>query len=193
MKIYHKGNPIKEGTVMINIDGKEIEVDAECEDMVLFLNKIGYKTRMCCQGHKGNGRPSFKIWFDNDISDEKMIELIKAIGQWKIFLPAPVDETRTLAKVNEVKHGMSGWLYKRHYFVNDKHYTQWVYESSGINVNDSILGARKDLNIMKHTIGGEDPSAHYNSERKRVQERVDAINKKYKDTGERTFSPPIKL
>lgn len=38
--------------VKINIDGKPIEVDYGIKDIILALNKKGYKTAWSCQGYK---------------------------------------------------------------------------------------------------------------------------------------------
>lgn len=147
--------PIKESFKKLKIDGSCVEIDDECIDMVEFFNKIGLKTSMCCQGHKNvdGGRNSFFITFDKSVSDEQMIAFLKKVGEWKQISPSR-DRDSGGMKVSRIKRGLNGWVYKRHYFINDKLIEVWTYESSSTSVNNAIYEARRDFMIMDLVYNG---------------------------------------
>lgn len=144
-----RATPIKEDVEILNIDGKSVEIDSECVNMVKFFNEIDLKTSMCCQGHRNvdGGRNSFFITFDKTVSDEQMLAFLKKVGKWKQIFPAR-DRDNGGLKVSRIKRGLNGWVYKRHYFINDKLIKVWTYESSSTSVSNAIYEARRDFMIM---------------------------------------------
>lgn len=181
--------PIKDFPVNINIDGKTIEVDKECEDMVLLLNKFGYPTIMSCQGHNNRkGRNSFRIWFDRCISDEKMMDLIKKVGEWKAVYLVKDENNENHVKVKEIRRGIDGWIFKRHYYIEGELVSQWIYEAMEDSVEDSIYQARKDYLKMKCLLENYDIINIYNENKSLMEKRAAKINNHYDKTGKSFFS-----
>lgn len=180
--------PIEDFSIKTELNGKIVEIDKECLNMVLFLNKIGYKTRMCCQGHYGNqGRNSFKIWFDKEVSDDKMLEFLEKVGQWENYALTQDDTKEGHVKLIKRKVGLTGWVYKRYYYFEDKLYTQWIYESSSSDVNQGIYIAREDFEKMKYTLGNADASHIFEDVKIRLEKKVERLNTHYDLTGESYF------
>lgn len=131
-------------TVMIEINGEEIEVDEHCADLVLFFNKIGLKTAMCCQGHS---KPIYRVWFD--VEDKKMEEFVKKTGEWTEVYPILIDKENKKYETKRVMRGLEGWVYQRHWFPMGKYEKVWVYQVEGFTNEDAIRRAYKDLETMK--------------------------------------------
>ena len=131
--------------VTIQIDGKDIEVDKHCADMVLFFNEIGLETRMCCQG---NEKPIFRIWFKtSDEIDNKVEEFIKKTAQWtEIFIRSDENKFEDYRGVR----GLRGWMYKRCWYPKGEYKREeWVYQSEGATNEEAINNAKYDLLCMK--------------------------------------------
>lgn len=137
-------------TKNIQINGNDIVVDENCADMVLFFNKIGLKTVMCCEGHI---KPIYRIWFDVD--DETMNKFLNKVENWTDVAIRPTNEEKTKFETYRIKRGLQGWIYKR-YWISEKsryfpegHKETWVYQAEGRTSIDAIMQAKKDLATMK--------------------------------------------
>lgn len=151
-EFIEKNVPIEiNGKEMIEINGKQIEVDKNCAEMVLFFNEIGLKTTLCCEGHK---KPLYRIWFD--VEDNLMEEFIKKIGTWVSLSVRPTNEEETEFEIYELRKGLWGWIYKRHSSYNEEYQTGWVYQSEALTNENAIRFAKKDLAIMKAVYFGTD-------------------------------------
>lgn len=128
----------------INIDGELIEVDSNCADMVLFFNKIGLRTRMCCEGHE---KPIFRIWFDVD--DEIMLDFIKKVAMWTEVFVKATNKERTKFETNRVIRGLQGWVLKRTWYPLGEYREEWIYQVEGSTHRDKIIRANKDLATMR--------------------------------------------
>ena len=57
------------------------ELDPCCREFVYFLNKYGFTTKYCCEGHKEDPyNKAFYIIFEDALSDELIDELISIVG-----------------------------------------------------------------------------------------------------------------
>lgn len=57
------------------------KLDPCCREFVYFLNKYGFTTKYCCEGHMNDPfNKKFYIIFKDDITDEKIDELLLIIG-----------------------------------------------------------------------------------------------------------------
>lgn len=136
--------------VSIEIDDKQIMVDKECAEIVLFFNKIGLKTSMCCQGH---GKPIFRVWFD--VEDSIMEDFVRKTGAWTDVFVRPTNKERTEFETYRGQRGLEGWIYKRHWvtrrpsFPEGIYETVWIYQVEGRTNEDAIRRAGKDLTSMK--------------------------------------------
>lgn len=59
---------------MVNIKGKNIEIDEKCVPLVNYFNSVGLDTKFCCEGHKAN--EPFFIMFEDYITTEKIVNFI---------------------------------------------------------------------------------------------------------------------
>lgn len=59
---------------LIKINNKEVEIEDDCIDLVLYFNEVGLKTYMCCDGHD---RQNFRIIFDDSVSDNDIFDFLK--------------------------------------------------------------------------------------------------------------------
>lgn len=62
--------------IVIEIDGKPVEVDKGIERLIIALNKLGLKTEFSCIGGGNGDNVSPYVIFSNDVSDEKILRLI---------------------------------------------------------------------------------------------------------------------
>ena len=57
------------------------EIDPKCREFVYLLNKYGFKTQFCCQGHDYDEyNTKYMIIFDKIVSDTQMDELVSIFG-----------------------------------------------------------------------------------------------------------------
>lgn len=59
---------------ILNIRGKEVQIDRACVPLVKYFNEIGLDTKHCCEGHKIG--ENFYIMFEDYIEDEKVIQFL---------------------------------------------------------------------------------------------------------------------
>lgn len=141
----------KDDCVIISIDGEDIEVDKHCADMVIFLNEIGMKTRMCCEGH---GERAYKIWFDVD--DATMHKFIEKTSKWTEVGVRPTNEDRTEFETFRFQRGLQGSIYKKYWYRNGKLIQDWIYQAEGGYDRHDYLIADRDLRSMKALYYGTD-------------------------------------
>ena len=67
---------------MCKIQGLPIkELDPRCREFIYFLNKYGFTTKFCCEGHPGGScNTAFYIMFEDTIPDELIDKLIFIVG-----------------------------------------------------------------------------------------------------------------
>lgn len=160
-------------TVIIEIDGKEVEVDEHCKDMVLFLNEIGMKTKMCCQGHE---KPIYRIWFD--VSDDVMQKFIRKTGEWTDVFMRPTNEERTELETYRGIRGLMGWIYKRCWYPMGKYREDWIYQVEAITNKEVFSYARKDLMAMKAIYFGTDLELIQKKQQEIVEQKIKLIKKR---------------
>lgn len=61
---------------IVRINGEMIEIDDICVDIIESLNRYGFTTQFCCQGH--SPYEDFSIIFDRSVTDGMIYELAKA-------------------------------------------------------------------------------------------------------------------
>lgn len=59
---------------IVTINNKQVEIDVECVDIVLWLNEIGLKTKYCCQDNSLEG---FYIQFHEDVTDKQVESFVE--------------------------------------------------------------------------------------------------------------------
>ena len=68
-------------TKILNIRGKDCEIDIGCIPMIELLNSIGLDTKYCCQGDIEKNYPYY-IMFEDYVTDEQIANLVgKCIGE----------------------------------------------------------------------------------------------------------------
>ncbi|HHT97703.1 MAG TPA: hypothetical protein GXZ90_07400 [Clostridiales bacterium] len=162
--------------VKILIDGKVIEVDEHCADMVLFFNEIGLKTRMCCQGHE---KPIFRIWFSTeDCVDQIIEEFIYKTAQWTEVFIRPTNEERTQLETYRGIRGLRGWIYKRSWYPKGKYKREeWIYQSEGENNEEAIMNAKYDLLCMRAIYFGTNLDNIQKRQQRLAEDRLNNIKK----------------
>lgn len=68
-------------TKILNIRGKDCEIDIGCIPMIELLNSIGLDTKYCCQGDTEENFPYY-IMFEDYVTDGQIADLVgKCIGE----------------------------------------------------------------------------------------------------------------
>jgi hypothetical protein len=60
---------------ILNIRGKEVEIDDKCVPLIEYFNSVGLDTKFCCEGHKVG--QNFYIMFEDYITDEQMMGFLE--------------------------------------------------------------------------------------------------------------------
>lgn len=134
---------------ILEINGKKIEVDIYCVQLVRFFNKIGLTTKMSCQGHD---KPVFRIWFDNtdEKIDEKIESFIEKTSQWTEVGIRPVNKERTKWETYRYCRGLRGWFMKKVWYPVGKYRKEeWIYQTEGRTVEEAIMNSQRDLATMQ--------------------------------------------
>lgn len=92
---------------IINIRGKDVEIDELCIPLVEFFNSVKLHTKFCCEGHKDS--ENFHIMFEDCVGDDAIIEFIESYSN-------KYDHTPFLGRFYKWYRKMSGkivsnWMY----------------------------------------------------------------------------------
>lgn len=95
---------------IINIRGKDVEIDKLCVPLVKFFNEIGLHTKFCCEGHKPN--ESFMIMFEDYMDDATMVKFIESYSNKH-------DHTPFLGRFDKWYRKMNGDIVSSWMYVTD--------------------------------------------------------------------------
>lgn len=113
---------------LVILNGKEILIDEECVDLVLYFNDIGLKTFMCCSGH---GEQNFRIIFDNLVTDEDIAIFLKD-------------------KVNKYNHSMFLGKFVKWARVRSGEIVQnWMYAAETVSFAEVDYRRLKEYDLIK--------------------------------------------
>lgn len=109
------------------------EIDPKCREFVYLLNKYGFKTIYCCQGHKNGSQ--YYIMFDESVTDEKICELIFKL--WRGYSPS---------------YDFNKWVRIVEDYGKPRMLKNWVYSiNSKLEVNGKDVSMRSNHNVAKNT------------------------------------------
>lgn len=111
-------------TKEIIINNDVIPVDKEMADVIITLNKLGYKTSGCCIGNEGNNSAWIII---QEINEDKMINLMK--------------------KLDNCCYQLTKQLYKKK--SDNIIYVQYKLETPEGNIPNRILWVNQWANILE--------------------------------------------